>query len=281
MKDSEHIRCPLCSNDETVFWSAENGYDCVRCRKCRLLYVNPRPSSETIDTAVALGNHRLIGGQILATRARRKSGKVREAADVLREMYADVLASGRPISWLDVGAGYGEFVNTLMCVLPAHSRIDGIEPMHHKVEAAIDAGLPVREGYLESVMDKYDVISIIDVFSHIPDFASFLTKTRGVLQPGGELLVKTGNGADIGRRENFPGPLNLPDHLVFGGVPQLTRFLHDAGFDVVAIRSERVDGVIASLKNVVKRLLGKPVFLSFPYSSPARTMWIRARLRKR
>ena len=86
------------------------------------------------------------------------------------------------------------------------------------------------------------------------------------------------NVADVGDRRNFPGSLNLPDHLVFGGVSQLTTLLKNAGFEVVTVRSLPIDGFIYSIKNFVKWLIGKPVYLGLPYCSPTRTLWIRAKL---
>src|SRR4051812_23856347 len=47
----EAVRCELCGVDETTLYAEENGYRAVRCVRCGLLYVNPRP---TIDEMKAL-----------------------------------------------------------------------------------------------------------------------------------------------------------------------------------------------------------------------------------
>ncbi len=274
----ETVVCPLCSSKEYIAWATENGYNCVRCSRCRLLYVNPRPSTDSIDIAVQLGGHQFEDGTILNTKTRRIPAKQQHSEDVVRFMFADILARKLPLAWLDVGAGYGEFVAALLRALPAGSEVHGLEPMPHKVNNAISKKLPVRQGYLNDVSEIYQVVSFIDVFSHIADFSAFLVDVKKVLNGQGEILLKTGNAADIGHRCNFPGPLNLPDHLVFAGVTQLARFLENAGFGVVAVKAERIDGFWYSMKNAVKWLLGHPVSLTLPYSSPTRTIWIRARL---
>ena len=279
MRQLENVTCPLCHSVDSELWATENGFNCVRCLSCALLYVTPRPQTDAIDKAVQLGSHRFEDGSELDTRAKRGATKEKSQARVIRVLFREDLRKQDPLRWLDVGAGYGEFVGMLQCVLPKASVVEGIEPMAHKARAAAAMGIPVRQGYLATVSEQFDVVSLIDVFSHIPDFRAFLRDIKRVLRQNGTLLLKTGNASEIGDRRLFPGPLNLPDHLVLGGTPQLTRFLSEAGFEFVAIHSQRIDGIWYSLKNLIKWFVGKPVFLSIPYTSPTRTLWIRARLK--
>jgi len=225
-----------------------------------------------------MGGHILEDGERLNTKTRRTSAKQRQFKKAIRQLFPDS-ENSHSICWLDVGAGYGEFVQALQSVLPTGSVVEGLEPMIHKVERAKELGLPIKQAFLSDVTNQYHVISIIDVFSHLSDFPGFLANVKSLLYPSGEIIVKTGNAADIGARSNFPGPLNLPDHLMFGGVTQVTRFLENAGFTVIAAQSDRIDGVWYSLKNLIKYLTGRPVPLSMPYTSPTKTIWLRARLK--
>jgi SAM-dependent methyltransferase len=180
--------------------------------------------------------------------------------------------------WLDVGAGFGELVEAVRDFAHARCACEGIEPMRPKAIDAQQRGLPVQPIMMSDVKDRYDIISLIDVFSHVPDFHAFLTEVKRLLLPNGELLIKTGNAADLVSRDKFPGPLTLPDHLVFGGECHMRQFLEEAGFEIVGMFSERLDGLVYSFKNVAKWLLGKPVCLSLPFTSPTRILWIHARL---
>lgn len=272
----EAIACPLCGADRHEPWAEENGYACVRCLECGLLYVNPRPAPEKIDHAVSMGNH---PDEQLDVVGYRVAAKVTHNRNVIEDVFADLVKAGRPVSWLDVGAGFGELVEGAQLALPAGSHCEGLEPMVPKAAAAIARGLPMRSCYLAQIDRTYDVVSLIDVFSHIPDFRAFLADVKRVLRPGGELLMKTGNAADIGPRSNFPGPLTLPDHLVFGGEAHIRRFLEDAGFEVVSTRRDRIDGLVYSARNFIKKIIGRPVALSVPYTSKSRTLYIRARLK--
>jgi SAM-dependent methyltransferase len=274
----ERVPCPLCRSTKDEPWAEENGFHCVRCHGCGLLFVNPRPRAESIDERVQLGVHS-VESSALDVVGSRSAWKVPLFARVLLDMFPEFLRGGPPVRWLDVGAGFGELLESLRTVVPAGSTCEGIEPMIPKAEDCRRRGLAVRTCYLSDVRERFDVVSIIDVFSHVPDFGAFLGEIKGVLKPNGEVFIKTGNGADIGPRSRLPDSLTLPDHLVFGGQKHVRRFLDEAGFDIVSLRAVRMDGFRHSVRNLAKKLVGKPVCLGLPYTSPARVLYIRARLR--
>jgi len=276
--NAQEIVCPLCRSPKFALWAQENGFRCVRCQVCGLLYVNPRPRQEDIDRGVQLGVHETE--RALNVVGSRKEWKVRQAKRVIEAEYSDWVGGGKPIRWLDVGAGFGEFVEGAKLAFPSGSVVEGIEPMIPKAEAARARGLPIKTGLLEDVEGTYDAISLIDVFSHLPDFQSFLSSLKRLLSPTGEVFLKTGNAADLASRSDFPGPLTLPDHLMFGGASQVSRFLRESGFSVVRISEVRLDGIGSTLRNYVKKVLGHPVALGLPYRSKARILYVRARLSK-
>lgn len=277
MVDVETVPCPLCGGTRGDLWTEHNGYRCITCADCGLIYVNPRPIAEKIDAAVKMGHHpdEIVPFEVVG---RRVPAKVRANQRVLRKMFPDVIQRGTPFSWLDVGAGFGEFVEAVAGLAPPGSVVEGIEPMRPKADFAQSRGLPVRAAFLNELSRRYDFVSLIDVFSHVPDFKSFLAELKAVLNHHGELFIKTGNAADIGPRSRFPGPMTVPDELVFAGQSQMRSFLEGAGFKIVEIRAERLDGLVFTAKVIVKRLLGRPVFVALPYTSPSRILYIRARL---
>jgi SAM-dependent methyltransferase len=275
---SEHVGCPLCGARQSTPWALERGYSVVRC-KCRMLYVNPRPASQSIQNAVVSGFHSDEMGELNVT-ARRVDVKVAKYQRLLGELLSDVWVKGRPISWLDVGAGYGELVESVSRLAPTGSTVTGLEPMKPKADAARRRNLNVRAEFLHPEMEKVDYVSLIDVFSHIPDFKSLLRDICAVLKPGGELILETGNLADLDDRAEFPGELGLPDHLVFAGYSHLLEYLDSSGFKVVDCRIYRIDGAVNFAKDVLKRILGRPVHLRLPYRSKYRQILLRAHLIK-
>lgn len=277
-KNHEGIPCPYCTSTHFAPWAQELGFNAVRCTACELIYCNPRPALADISAAVQTGSHTL-GEQSLNVKARRIDAKVRQYRRVFAGMFADMWRAGRPVAWLDVGAGYGEIMQAVQQLAPAGSRIEGLEPMAHKARAARAQGLSITQDYLRADHPPVDVVSLVDVFSHIPDFGAVLATARQVLRPDGQLFIETGNLADLERRGEFPGELGLPDHLVFAGEKHLLGYLDRAGFDVVAIRRWRIDGLANLSKNAIKALMGRPCAFGIPYRSRYRQIQIRARIR--
>lgn len=272
------IACPLCGEGQSSLWAQENGFRAVRCSACGLVYVNPRPALSEINEAVRTGVHG-AEANFLNVVADRAPSRVRRYSRIIGSLFRDRFETGQPISWLDVGAGYGEVVEAVERAAPRNSKIEGIEPMRPKVEAARKLGFAVSDTYLSEVGARYDVVSLINVFSHIPDFGEFLGQIKRVLNPGGELLIETGNGADVGSRRNYPWELSLPDHLVFAGEKHIVRFLSEGGFELRQVRRMHVgDGPWSFGKNVVKFFLGRDVTVYLPYTGPFRTIFYRARL---
>ncbi len=275
----ETICCPYCGGLTYSPWAVELGFTAVRCSDCALIYVNPRPSLNLIDSAVRTGSHGEDAGGLNVV-SRRIDRRVRRYRQVFSELFDDVWRRGKPLSWLDVGAGYGEVLEAVTGLAPPGSRIEGLEPMRPKAEQARQRGLTITEDYLRPTHERVDILSVVDVFSHIPAFAAFLADVKSVLSPGGEIFVETGNLADLGRREEFPGELGLPDHLVFAGQTQLCGFLQNAGFDIVRLERQRIDDATNLAKNLVKKVLGRPVRLGLPYTSRYRQLLVRARLKR-
>jgi hypothetical protein len=268
--------CPYCGCNHKNYWATELGYILARCSKCALLYVSPLPKSHLVDEAVRTGLHRKLG---LNVTSRRIPIKKKWYASHFRRMFSDLLDSNRHVTWVDVGCGYGEVLQAVREIVSKQSRVLGFEPMQTKALAARSLGLEVINDYLTPDVIKADVISIVDIFSHIPDFHSFLRVVATNLSDTGLLFIETGNLADLDTRDQFPGELGLPDHLVFAGEATLRGYLQDAGFEIEATEYQRTDTLLDFIKNIVKRILGRPVCLLLPYRSKYRQIRIRARLK--
>ena len=278
--NTESINCLLCGESRHLPWARENGYTAVKCVSCGLVFVNPRPSRSLITAGVETGVH----GDVQHGRTAinyRVGKKVRLYKNVIASMFADVWEEANPISWLDVGAGYGEIIEAVSALAAPGSNVEGIEPMKPKAEHAKARGLAVKEGYLSDVGQQYEFLSLINVFSHIPDFRAFLEDAKNVLQPNGEMFIETGNIGDLVSHHEVPTDLDLPDHLVFAGEQNITDFLTEAGFSIISIKKRRKDGVINFAKNIVRKALGRHVTLAVPYTSAYRSLLIRAKLLSR
>lgn len=273
----EIINCPYCHKSENTPWAKENGFMAVKCLNCGLIYVNPRPCLSTIDEAVKTGVHQEINNKrkVITHRA---ASKINLYKKIIANMFSDVWLASQKISWLDVGAGFGEVLEAVSSLATKDSKIEGLEPMEPKRTYAEKRGLIMKEGYLNNVKEKFNFISLINVFSHIPDFNTFLKDVKNVLSPHGEFFIETGNIADLANKNEVPTELDLPDHLVFAGEKHLVNYLNRNGFSIINIKKRRKDGLINFAKNIVKKIIGRKIALRIPYTSKYRTILIRAKL---
>ena len=272
----ESVACLNCGSSHHAVWAVENGFSALKCSECGLVYVSPRPRAETITEANKIGVHGTSEGDLVVT-ARRNPSRVTQLAGIAKEMLPELLAAPRPVTWLDIGAGYGEFVEALSAALPEGSVVSGIEPMRPKVAEAKKRGLAVDSRRLDEVQAQFDGVSLMNVFSHIPNFAEFGADVVAKVKPGGILFIETGNGGDLEARAEYPDLLNLPDHLVFAGVSHMRAMLERIGVTVEQVEALPVDGPIRCAKTFVKKLLRGQFAPRLPYTSPFRTVFYKCR----
>jgi SAM-dependent methyltransferase len=286
----ETIPCPYCGGDQSEPWAEENGFTAVRCSACGLVFVNPRPAPDAIDEAIHLGMHATESGtmDVSGFRARISQQKIVKMQKRLAQLYPSGELQAGPVAWLDIGAGFGELLLALRDSAHPQSTLLGVEPCQPKLDKAQELGVEMRAA-LDEVTATFGYVSLINVLSHLPDPADFLSMLTARLVPGGELLLVTGNGGDL-RRADYPDVLYLPDHLIFAGEKHVIGWLDQAGFDVVAIRRYRDflprtrrssrSILINTARHILKRLRGRPSsYRLFPARGPFRSLWVRARLR--
>lgn len=270
----DHGSCPVCGSGDRKKWASERGFDAYRCVDCRFLYLWPMVRSDDLREAVRSGHHAALG---LDVRARRIPRKGRRYARLLDPVLTTLRAYGRPVQWIDVGCGYGELLEAVSVVLPEGSLSLGFEPMTHKAMQARARGLTVVNEYLQSNGYSADVISMMDIFSHVPDFRGLLRVASSNLRKNGYLVLETGNLADLDHRDECPGELGLPDHLAFAGEAHIRRLLSETGFEIESLVRIRIDGVLETLKNIAKVALGRPARIRLPYASRYRSLVVTAR----
>ena len=275
MDGLEIVSCPYCKGDSFSPWAVERGFTTVRCTACDFLFLNPRPSESIRSQATQMGVHTAADGLDISERYIPKKSKRYKC--ILADFFSADFSNGQPISWVDIGAGYGETIDAIRSVAPTGSRIFGVEPMHPKAEAARARGLEIFEQPLGPGIPVCDYASLIDVFSHINDFDDFLQKVRSILKDGGEFFMESGHLDGRRPRDDFPGVLGSPDHVAFATERHLTGFLERNGFEIIRTRLDRIDGWSFTAKNLVKKVIGRDVRLRAPYSSSYRTVLVRAR----
>ena len=224
------VACYNCGSDDAKFFLSENGFNIDKCRKCGLLYMSARPSDDTIKNATAIGQHH--GERDLDANVYYNKDVIPHYIGVLQDIFDGDMAD--ITTWLDVGCGHGEFIESVRIYSNNKVKVRGSEPNVNKQASAAKRGLDISFIDLESHDQQYDCVSLLNVYSHLPDPKAFINTLRNVLKPGGEFLLQTGDVADFSP-ERILKPLCLPDHMSFASEKILRDMLSRLGFEVISV----------------------------------------------
>lgn len=280
MENTEHTNCPFCNENNYVFWASENNFTAVKCNNCGFVYVNPRPTLNSISDANKIGVHKTKVDRKTKIRSLKNYRvfnilKIHSFKKRINQFFKGNEIKNKVISWLDIGAGYGELIQALKKITSEKSQITGIEPSQPKVKVAQKLGLDISDKELNKITGSFEYISLINVFSHLPNPAEFISSLSKKLIPNGKLLIVTGNGADV-TPEDYPDNFNFPDHLVFAGERHLSEIVERAGFKIIRIKKYKT----CLPENILIKFLNKLISRSpIIRKGPFRSLWILAQLK--
>lgn len=223
--------CDCCGSSDWNPLFSENGVTLGSCPVCDLHYIDDIPAPDARMTEMEEGHY---AGSLEILDASRQAAMERRVADSRFRAFVD-LASGLGATgrWLDIGCGAG----TLLDIAGRQGfEGEGIElNADRRAVAAQHTGMPVHGVPVEDLAypdDSFDVVSMINVFSHLISPSATLVELRRILRPGGMLVMATGEitaGAQRGDMLNW----NLGDHLYFLGDRTIDRYAETLGFEVL------------------------------------------------
>ena len=160
--------------------------------------------------------------------------------------------------------------------------VTGLEPNEHKRAAAKTRGMDLVFFDTTEHDRTYDVISALNVFSHLPDPREDIGQWVSMLNEGGELFLQTGDSSHLEAKHHHK-PYSLPDHLSFASETLLVEMLESLGLEVVQVMKYRM-GMFPRFTpvNIVKEIArfflpGHTATFQFFPKHPERDMYIRAR----
>ena len=226
------MKCNCCGSADWLPLFDDNGLTLGRCTSCDLHYVSPMPRREQRMTEMESGHFAgteevsSAGGQTVAENA--LIAQFEHYADlaslclVRQRSTATVLDRAKMVGsersqWLDIGCGTGLLLKS---AFSAGYDVQGIELTADRRVAATQTtnariyGQPLEDLGLPD--QSVDVISMINVFSHLTDPSATFVEILRVLRADGIVLIATGEvGASVRKAHVFKW--NLGDHLYFLG----------------------------------------------------------------
>ena len=219
--------CPLCGYCETLQAFRDNGCSLRSCSICGLFFVHPYPDRISQYARVSSGASDQI--EILDCERRYLGERLyyeRHLADIAGECHGAE-------SLLDVGCGTGYLLGALSSVPGLYTA--GIELNAEAARFARQVSArPIYEVPFEEFCSdrKYDVITLINVLSHVPSFDRMFRSMQDLLRPGGKVILRTSEMCRNVSRWNQVH-WGIPDDIHFLGLDTLTFLCAKYGFAVV------------------------------------------------
>jgi len=187
----EHRSCPVCGATDSREIFKKSGGTYVACNKCEMIFLNPVFKDDELVRYYQLNN----SNQALAHNSE-------------TEFYRRIYTSGLDLickykssgNLLDIGCSSGFFLDIAANKFSPH----GIELNKAEVAIARAKGHPVWDQPIDMVdfegNDKFDVISLWDVFEHIKDGKSYLQKLKGKLKSDGVIFLQIPSADSLAAR---------------------------------------------------------------------------------
>jgi len=229
--DRQAVVCALCGADDCASVDVQRGYRAVECRRCRLVYLNPRPTPEWL--ARSYQSYLPADADGVANWNRMMAGLYRSTR---RRMIERFPSGGR---LLDVGCAHGHFLEIMR---NGGWQVEGIEICEPAVAACQRKGLPVQTATLATAdlpPVRYDAVTMFYVLEHVTDPMGGLRRIHTSLKPGGLLVVRVPDTTPIvklfARLGCRTGLYDPPYHLFDYSPRVLARMLRETGFQNVRI----------------------------------------------
>lgn len=205
----EHIGCPICRSDDAKFlfdrldhthYVTQDRFSLVRCRRCKMVYVNPRPDAIEIESFYPAD---FYDTGITAERLLEEKQGALEAR-------ARLLSPLRPGRLLDIGCQKGEF---LFWMQRKGWEVQGIE--FSKTPPNM-FGMPIQYGRIECAAlqpKSFNAITLWAVLEHVHDPVAALGQVSNLLAPGGRAFALVPNfrslPARVMRHDDVPRHLMM------------------------------------------------------------------------
>jgi ribosomal protein S27E len=232
------VPCPGCGKDDFETAFTKWGFRYVECRKCRSLYVNPRPSE------VMLAKHYQTGKSVRfwstnffkETADARREAMFRPRAEKLIEMTKRFCPEA-PRSVCDVGAGYGIFLDEVRKT-GFFERVLAVEPAPELASDCRALGLEVRQERIEEIGSsgqKFGWATSFELLEHLFDVSAFFRAMKDIVHSQGAVYCTTLciTGFDLQVLWDDAKAVHPPNHLNFLSIRGIEALVERCGMKLL------------------------------------------------
>lgn len=231
------VFCPACAGTDFVSEFKKGVFCYASCRRCKTLFVNPRPSTEELKHFYSDSESALfwINYFFKPVAEARRDKIFRPRAEYVNKKLPD--AANGCIG--DIGAGFGIFLEEVGKLWP-QAVLFAIEPSPEQSDICRTKGFKVERCILEEIKGldgRFDLLTAFELLEHVFDPVDFLKHVNRNLKKGGNLLMTTLNsrGFDIQLLWEKSKSVRPPHHLNFFNQDSLRILLERTGFEALEV----------------------------------------------
>lgn len=240
----EYVSCNYCNSNDYRKRYVKEGFQIVQCKKCGLIYVNPRLKEKSI--------HQLYDEDYFSGKGFDKSIDYKSEVEVkmkhadlldwdlsaIKEMSSQINEGNPKI--LDVGCGMGLFLSKAK---KKGFDAEGLELSHYASKFVSLLGIKIQNKSIEEAdlkAGQYSAVVMREVVEHLNDPKKALTKIYSSIKNDGILFITTGNYNCIERRlKKSNWHYFMPKgHIYIFSSKTIKKYLEEVGFKRVIVTNQ-------------------------------------------
>jgi 2-polyprenyl-3-methyl-5-hydroxy-6-metoxy-1,4-benzoquinol methylase len=235
-KEFVTVACTACGEPDGTVAFEKFGFQFKECRRCRTIYMSPRPSETLLaDYYAQSENYAYWAKHIFPASEASRREKIHKPW--LERVVSYCQRFGMPRGTLvEVGPGFGTFAS-VATESGQFRRVLAVEPTPEMAAACRERGVAVVQRRVEEVSDEIDgadVLVAFEVVEHLFEPRRFIAQCARLLRPGGLLVVScpNGQGFDIAMLGACALAVDA-EHVNLFNPESLSALLQGSGFEVL------------------------------------------------